>query len=248
MFSFFKNKRKLIDKHKRQDILVIASQQALLSAAEETTKMAVEVADALKSRFLDTERQLLSTSNLVQDAIVVTDSEFKIKNTNPSACRLFDKSESVIIDASLSDFFIIDDGYADIKHMIDGCALVKLKVSDVKIKADYTHSPRSSGDNAYIFLFKDITLENQLEELRLKYDVVTNTSPTAIFLLDSTFSVIETNEEARNILKYYSVSFDHTILATKKLSYSYKNYSVITSPIEHLGKLCHVVFLTKCDC
>lgn len=248
MFSFFKNKKKIKDKHNRQDVLVMASQQALLAAAAETTKMAVEVADALKAKFLDTERQLLSTSNLVQDAIVVTDSEFKIKNTNPSACRLFDKTESVIIDTNLSDYFIISDGYGDIKHMIDGCSLIKLKISDVKIRADYTHSPRSSGDKAYIFLFKDITLENQLEELRIKYNVVTNTNPTAIFLLDSAFSVIETNEEARNILKYYAISFDHTILSTSKLLYSNKQYSVIISPIEHLGKICHVVFLTKCDC
>lgn len=247
MFSFFKNKRKLLDKHKRQDILVIASQQALLSAAEETTKMAVEVADALKAKFMDTERQLLSTSNLVQDAIVVTDADFKIKNTNPSACRLFDKTEALVIDSNLSDYFIIDD-YPDVKHMIDLNSMVKLKMSDVKIKADYTHSPRSSGGTAYIFLFKDITLENQLEEMRIKYDVVTNTNPTAIFLLDSSFSVIETNEEARHILKYYSVTFDNSILTKNKIEYSTRNYSVITSPIEHLGKLCHVVFLTSCSC
>jgi PAS domain-containing protein len=246
ILSFFKSKR-LTDKHKRQDALVIASQQALLSAARETTKMAVEVADALQTRVLDTERQLYATSNLVQEAIVVTDSDLKIKNTNSSACRLFDKNESSIIDTCLSDYFIIDD-YDSIKHLIDTSSQVQLKSSDVKIKADYTYSPKSSGDTAYIFLFKDISLENQLEELRVKYDVVTNTSPMAIFLLDSHFSVIETNEEARNIIKYYSVKFDEQILDNDSIVFSGNTYSINSTKIDHLGKTCYVVFMSSCDC
>lgn len=245
---WFFGKSKKDKKVESQSLLINKSSSDLIAAAKETTRMAVELVTTLQLQAEDATKQLISTSNLVQDALIATTHTGIITSANTAACRLLNTSENYLIGSRLTDFFLVSSEMTEVFSYISVYSQITMEY-DIELSASITVSPKYDGSMTYILLIKDTALENQLEEIRLKYEAIKNSNTSAIFVLDFRYEVIELNDEARSICKMSTVKFDNTILTTDVITIAAIEYSVESSVITHNGKTCYVVIMSEiCEC
>lgn len=247
MFWFTKPKS---TKRIKQDAMIHDSQKALIEAAKETTGAAIELAEMLKIKAEDTEKQLKTTSNLVQDVIIATDSNGIITSANNAACRLLNQPERIILGTYISSYFDISNDMAKTHEIISSrCSIILKSDTTIKLAAAISESPKLEGTITYVLLIKDVGFEHQLAEIKIKYETIKNSNLIAIFVLDTNYNIIETNQEARNIIKYYDIQFTSNLINQTSITFLNKEYNLSKTDIAHNNKSCYVLLMSPlCDC
>jgi len=168
-------KRKKVDSETKireaiRDIILADSQQALLVAATETADMAQLVTRKLKSKLEDTMAQIEGTARILNDALIICDSNGKIQAFNPAAENIFKMtSEEVrssfvgdLFDSKTHSFVTFDDIWAflavmDISEEEHDLSGKRHDHSTFPIEINHTRLDRSDGNSIILLVIRDMT-------------------------------------------------------------------------------------------
>jgi len=153
-----------------RDLMLIDSQNALLLAATETADMAQLVTKKLKSKLEDTMAQIESTARILNDALIICDSDGKVQAFNPAAEKIFSMTSEEVRCSFVGDLFnskthnfkTFDDIWtflammdiSEEEHDLSG----KRNGMPFPIEINHTRLDRSDGSAIILLAIRDISL------------------------------------------------------------------------------------------
>jgi len=153
-----------------RDLMLIDSQNALLLAATETADMAQLVTKKLKSKLEDTMAQIESTARILNDALIICDSDGKVQAFNPAAEKIFDMTSDEVRCSFVGDLFnskthnfkTFDDIWTflammDISEEEHDLSGKRKDNSSFPIKINHTKLDRSDGSSIILLAIRDIS-------------------------------------------------------------------------------------------
>ena len=155
-------------KETMRDLMLADSQQALLTAATETADMAQVVTRKLKSKLEDSMAQLESTARILNDALVICDSNGIIQAFNPAAEKMFEMTTDEVRESfvgklfsskthSFSSFediwaFLAMMDISDEEHDLSG---LRHGGQEFPIEINHTRLDRSDGSSIILLIIRD---------------------------------------------------------------------------------------------
>lgn len=157
-----------------RDLMLADSQKALLTAATETADMAHLVTRKLKSKLEDTMAQIESTARILNDALIICDSNGKVQAFNPAAEKIFDMTSDEVRSSFVGDLFnskthnfkTFEDIWTflammDISEEEHDLSGKRKDHSVFPIEINHTRLDRSDGSSIILLAIRDIGSHHQ---------------------------------------------------------------------------------------
>lgn len=199
---WFKNKKKeQIEELQRQKIA--ESQMALLSAASSTAEAANNVTHQLRKRLEETIEQFEETSKIINDGLIIIESNGKIRYINNAAELMFginlqnakDKNVEILFDIKDINDFYIKANDNDIIGLRSNSERFKTNIKFKKLM-------RSDDDNVVLIALQDMTDENLISEehrkIKSKYLTLFNSYIDGVIIVQED-NIVAANDMIENI-------------------------------------------------
>lgn len=212
------------EKERHQMVRIRESQIALIDAATSTADLAQDVTLKLKDKLDDSIRQLESTTELINDALLICYSDGLIESTNQAAERMFGWAKPEMAGMNITHLFrmiggaaldaetiwnVFNDPYFDRSDIEDPIEHMRGKKKNGEVfwvDGNITRLEKVDGSSIIMLLVRDVTnsvtTRNQIKANETRYRSIFEQSFDGIFVVKN-FHIVAANPAISRVLGYH---------------------------------------------